>query len=193
MKICGKCGQKVNSDLNKCSNCGFKFKHENNNKNMEIGKKAVRGAIKTRSVVLQTIFFPVIAFIAYISVYITVLYGMEFFKNINKNKEAIANFIETVECQDEFDGDILCNAKYKYIVNDEEYIIYDEGVLKDNIEEKITVYYNEDYPYSASLSSSREIIILFFVALIFAIIFVRLFLTGIGRLLKLNDIFGKNK
>ena len=36
MKICGKCGQKVNSDLNKCSNCGFKFKHENNNKNMEI-------------------------------------------------------------------------------------------------------------------------------------------------------------
>ena len=119
----------------------------------------------------------------------TALYGMEFFKNINKNKEAIANFIETVECQDEFDGDILCNAKYKYIVNDEEYIIYDEGVLKDNIEKKITVYYNEDYPYSASLSSSGEIIILFIVALIFAIIFVRLFLTGIGRLLKLNDIF----
>lgn len=193
MKICGKCGQKVQNNLTKCNHCGFIFKHDNNEKTIETGKKAVKGVIKTRSVVIQTIFFPVIALVAYISVYMSITYGIEFFKNINKNKEVTADFIEIVECDDEFEDSIICDVMYKYIVNDEEYIIYDEGVSEDSIEEKVIVYYNENSPHSGSLLSKKDIVIIFLIALVVAIIFVRLFFNGVRRLLKLNDIVEKNK
>ena len=54
MKICAKCGKKVDSKLNKCNHCGYVF--ENNNEfNKEKGIRIVKNAVKGRSIVIQCV------------------------------------------------------------------------------------------------------------------------------------------